>query len=77
MLPVSSTSVFSDNEELHARIKHLDLTGKITRGKRALGTGAHSDVFKGLYHKDDGVEQDVAIKRLRFHSGERAYCMAS
>ena len=77
MPPTSPTLVFFNNEELYSGIKNLNLTGKIRLGKQALGTGAHSDVFKGVYHKGDGTAQDVAVKRLRFVSGGDEYTMVS
>ena len=51
-----------------SHVEHLDRSGKIVwKSAKALGYGGFSEVFKGRCMTDGQGEQNVAIKRLRFH----------
>ena len=54
-----------------SRIKHLDVTAYITyESQKAVAYGGCCEVFKGCVRRDENSEVSVAIKRLRFHTGE-------
>lgn len=55
----------------------LDLSGKVTHCKHAIGRGAHSEVFKGTCQIGGHGDLDVAVKRLRFQLSETGYELAS
>ena len=50
-----------------AKLKHLDLTGKLNYDAVMRGHGGYADVFMGLTTTQRLGEVKVAIKRLRVH----------
>ena len=61
----------SIDQDVLARIQHLDVTEHITdRSQTTVARGSYSEVFTGLLHRVGDVQVSVAIKRLRFHTGE-------
>ena len=72
----SSSSTEQDNprsidQDVLARIQHLDLSDKITgMGRSAVAYGGFCEVFRGRLLLDEREYLDVAIKRLRFHVNE-------
>ena len=57
------------DQKFVVRIKHLNLTGKVTRGK-CIGGGADSEVYEG---RRENPGQDVAMKVLRFHANHKDF----
>ena len=54
-----------------SRIQHLDVTANLTdKSHETVGHGGYSEVFTGRLHRVGNGQVDVAIKRLRFHTGE-------
>ena len=66
--PSSTRTSSSIRESVFDRIRHLDLSDRITHRSAAVaGHGGLSEVFKGRCRLSDGEEASVAIKRLRYH----------
>ena len=54
------------------RIRHLDVTRNITdKSHKTVAHGGYSDVFRGRLRKSKKERVRVAIKRLRFNTGEK------
>ena len=54
-----------------SRIKHLDVTASLTdKSQETVAHGGYSEVFTGRLRRVGNGEVNVAIKRLRFHTGE-------
>ena len=61
----------SVDQVILSRIQHLDVTKDIVhRSQSAVAYGGFSEVFKGCIRRDGCGVLGVAIKRLRFHTGE-------
>ena len=54
-----------------SRVRHLDVTQKITdRSRKTVAHGGYCEVFTGRLRRIGNDQVRVAIKRLRFHTGE-------
>ena len=61
----------SIDQDVLSRIRHLDVTRNITdRSQKTVAHGGYSDVFIGRLRRGEKEQVHVAIKRLRFHTGE-------
>ena len=59
------------NQDVLSRIQHLDVTEHITdKSQGTVAHGGYSEVFRGCLRRVGNGQVDVAIKRLRFHTGE-------
>ena len=62
----------SIDQDVLSRIQHLNVTERIIdKNRKAEAYGGYSEVFRGCLRRDGNVQVDVAIKRLRFHTGEK------
>ena len=62
----------SIDKAILSRIQHLDVTRNITdRSQATIAHGGYSEVFSGCLRRVGNDQVDVAIKRLRFHTGEK------
>ena len=58
-------------QDILARIQHLDLSDNITdRSRKSVAHGGYCEVYTGRLHRGKKERVHVAIKRLRFHTGE-------
>ena len=63
----------SINQDVLSRIQRLNVTGRITdMSQKAVAYGGYSEVFTGSLRTGEKMngQVDVAVKRLRFHTGE-------
>ena len=61
------------NQDVLSRVRHLDVTQNITdRSQKTVAHGGYCEVFTASLHRigSDQVQVQVAVKRLRFHTGE-------
>ena len=62
----------SISQDVLSRIRHLDVTANIiNKSQETVAHGGYSEVFTGRLHRVRNNQMDVAIKRLRFHTGEK------